>query len=322
MSTTVYFVDNNRQQNWNNLEYWDSAGANLTSTATINQYATAVTLNFQLRIIGNSCTLGACSGRVAWAAATIQYGTGTPVTVLANNCTFSGNPYFNYSHTLSSSELQQVLNSNNQIIFSIVSCAPTFGSYNLQYELTGTASETLNSSTTSGQGQITVYVSTPGGAMANIPVSLTDTSSQTNIGTQNTNSNGQVIFTGLNIGDSYTASVNYSPFNNVTQSTELNTSSGSINISLSCPSGTTYGTNLFGQPQCTSNTVTTVNTGLMESIPLILIIGGVVIGGLVAWGWAISSPEREAGLSAARIAQSATGTNKKGGLLDRIKNIM
>ena len=314
MSTTVYFIDNSRQQNWDNLEYWAAAGANLSSTATISQYATSVTVNFQLRIIGNSCPLGACSGRVAWASATIQYGTSAPVTILANNCAIQGNPYFNYSHTLTSDELKQVLNTNNQIVFSIVSCAPTFGTYNLHYELTGTASETLNA-TTEGQGQITVNVTTPGGAMANIPVSLQDTSSDTDVGTQFTNSKGQAVFTGLNIGDSYTATVNYSPFSPVSQSTELNGPSGTINISLSCPSGTTYGTTLFGQPQCTSNTVGTINTGLMEFLPVIIIVGGIVIGGLIAWGWAISEPEREAGIAAKEAVSGITNS-----LTERLKS--
>jgi len=200
------------------------------------------------------------------------------------------------------------LNTNNQIIFSIVSCAPALGSYNLEYELTGTASETLNT-TTEGQGQITVNVTTPGGAMANIPVSLQDTSSNTDIGTQSTNSNGQTTFTGLNIGDSYTATVNYAPFSKASQSTELNTSSGSINITLSCPTGTTYGTTIFGQPQCTSNTVGTINTGLTEFLPVIVIVGGIVIGGLLAWGWAISAPERIAknvGVNAAKVLVNKT----------------
>jgi len=310
MSTTVYFIDNSRQENWDNLEYWDAAGANLSATATISQYATSVTVNFQLRIIGNSC-ISICSGRVAWASASIQYGTSTPVTLLANNCTIEGNSYFNYSHTLTSTELQEVLNTNNQIVFSIVSCAPTFGTYNLQYELTGTASETFNTST-EGQGQITVNVITPGGAMANIPVSLQDTSSNTDIGIQLTNSKGQAVFTGLNIGDSYTATVNYTPFSPVTKSTELNSSSGTMNITLSCPSGTYYNTTLFGQPQCISNTVGTINTGLTEFIPVIIIIGGIVIGGLLAWGWAISSPEREAGIAAKEVTSGLTERLKSG----------
>ena len=307
MSTTVYFNDNSRQQNWDNLEYWNTAGANLSSTATINQYATAVTVNFQLRIIGNSCPFSACSGRVAWASATIQYGTSTPVTILKQNCSIGGNNYFNYSHTLSSTELQEVLSTNNQIIFSIVSCAPALGTYNLEYELTGTASETLNTSTTQGQGQITVSVTTPAGSLTNIPVSLQDTSSNTAVGTQSTNSSGQTTFTGLNIGDSYTATVNYAPFQKATQSTELNTSSGAINITLSCPTGTTYGTTIFGQPQCTGNTIGTINAGLTEFIPVIVIIGGIAIGGLLAWGWAISAPEREAGVAAAEATSGTTG---------------
>jgi len=311
MSTTVYFIDNSRQENWDNLEYWDTAGANLSATATISPYATSVTVNFQLRIIGNSCPLGACSGRIAWASASIQYGTSEPVTLLANNCAIQGNYYFNYSHTLTSTELNQVLNTNNQIVFSIVSCAPTFGTYNLQYELTGTASETINT-TTEGQGQITVNVTTPGGTMANIPVSLQDTSSNTDVGTQLTNSKGQAVFTGLNIGDSYTATVNYAPFSQVTQSTELNGPNGTINITLSCPSGTYYSTTLFGQPQCISNTVGTVNTGLTEFIPVIVIIGGIVIGGLLAWGWAISAPEREAGIAAKEVTSSLTERLKSG----------
>jgi len=310
MSTTVYFIDNSRQENWDNLEYWDAAGANLSATATISQYATSVTVNFQLRIIGNSC-ISICSGRVAWASASIQYGTSEPVTLLANNCTIEGNSYFNYSHTLTSTELQEVLNTNNQIVFSIVSCAPAFGTYNLQYELTGTASETFNTST-EGQGQITVNVITPGGAMANIPVSLQDTSSNTDIGIQLTNSKGQAVFTGLNIGDSYTATVNYTPFSPVTKSTELNSSSGTMNITLSCPSGTYYNTTLFGQPQCISNTVGTINTGLTEFIPVIVIVGGIVIGGLLAWGWAISSPEREAGIAAKEVTSGLTERLKSG----------
>ncbi len=301
----VYFNDVNRNEPWNNLDYWSPAGSALVAVANISPYAQSVTVNFTLSIINNSCVLGACSGRVAWASASIQYGNSTPVTLLANNCTYQGNPYFNYSHTLTSEELQSVMNGENMITFTIKSCAPTVGSYNLEYNLTGYAEQTLSQS--SETGTITVTVSTPGGYISGIPVSLTDTSTNTFVGNQPTDSSGKAVFDNLTIGDTYSATVNYAPFSEVTQSITLNDQNGSISIQLTCPSGTYYSTSITGQPQCTGNTVGTINAGLMEFLPAIVIVGGVIIGGILAWGWAISSPEREAGYSAERVVKGALG---------------
>jgi len=268
-----YFIDNQTQQNWDNLTYWRAAGQLLSATYTVSQYATAVTVNLEYNIIGNSCPLGACSGKVAFASATIQYGTSAPVTILAVNCAISGNSWFNYTHKLTSSELQSVLNSNQQIIVTVKSCAPAIGSYNLEYELTATADVTLSKST-QGRGSITVNVTSPYGSPNTFypaTVTLTDTSTNSVVGVQTINSSS-TTFTGLNIGDNYTASVNMPPFGTATQSALLSGTTANISVTMSCPYGQTYQTNILGQPQCVSGPAPQWMTGLEVAI-----IGAVII---------------------------------------------
>ncbi|MEM4067247.1 MAG: hypothetical protein QXV17_10370, partial [Candidatus Micrarchaeaceae archaeon] len=249
---TGYFVDTNNGKNWDNLTYWAPAGAVLSATYTLSSYTTSASVTLSYNILNNSCPLGICgTGRVAFAAATIQYGTSTPVTILAQNCTYGGEPYFNYTHTLTSSELQQAL-TNGIITVTVKSCA--ISNANLEYQLTASIDTTISSQGQTG-GSITVTITTPAGPPSLLypaTVTLVDTSTNTNLGSQ-TATSSTVTFSNLTIGDNYTVTVSMPPFADNSSSLELTSTSGNATVSLSCGTGKYYQPSVIGAPQCLYN---------------------------------------------------------------------
>ena len=298
--TTGYFVDVARQQNWNNLIYWNAAGTPLKATYTVSPEATAVTVNMSVRIIGNSCFLGLCSGSVTWAAASIQYGTSSPVTILAARCGYQATyNYLNYQHTLTSSELQEVMNGGGIITLMVVSCSSALNtSYNLEYDLTATADVTMSTSS-QGSGTLNVTITTPYGSPNTFypaTIIVTDESLNQQVASiQGTSATTQV--TGLNIGDNYSIQVSMPPFADNTASTELTSETGNISVSLSCGSGKFYQANLLGQPACPYNSsVTPTWVTALE----IGIVGAAVVAGIVGIAYVAGAfaPEIGAGNNA------------------------
>lgn len=131
----------------------------------------------------------------------------------------------------------------------------------------------------SAQGTATITVLDPdGNPVAGATVSLVDDSTGTSYGVQTTNSNGQAVFSGLPVGDSFTASSSHAGASGKASFT-LSGTSANVALNLACASG--Y---VWQNGQCTPKqpAPTSLEYSVLTSLKYIGIIVGVGAAAFIA----------------------------------------
>ncbi|MEM3958604.1 MAG: carboxypeptidase-like regulatory domain-containing protein [Thermoproteota archaeon] len=198
-------------------------------------------------------------------------------------CPGAPNPF---TYTLTASQVAAAIAAGTMSL-SIQVCG-TFGSTgNLYVTPNCTLTQTIPTQYAFGSATLS-FVGPDGSPLSGVNVVLDDDTANVQVGSATTNSSGTVVFTELNVGDSFTATIVYESFGQQEFSFDLNTESYSQQFVLECPSGSTYCSGncvpTCGPGQALNpSTCTCESTGITADIKTVLeyvaIAGAVLLGG-------------------------------------------
>ena len=267
---TEYFVDP-RGNPWDGYTNYNIySGQGVSAKASVSPYADSVQIYVDTNGTRESWAIYGLVSKVILTIGTYQkvlYDIWNSCYGGCNNpfCPENPNPF---TYSLDENELS-LAKQNGSVELTINACGVTTYDGVVGLRPIATLSQTLPAGLS---GTVTVTVYLPNGhPAAGASVVLEDETSQQEVGSAQTNSQGQASFSNLTIGDSYKLTVSYGNLKSEEVSFDLEKTSYSFAITLQCPSGYAWSGSTCIASGITAN-ITTV-------LKYVAVAGGVLLGG-------------------------------------------